>query len=235
MSSAQWHRTPCKRDVQRTCQRRTPRKMDVRRTLTSNPMQDGCAAHHDILETHEPSPVTSPSSCTVSAAALHWLLVGWPAAPQTPPLFQRSSYPQHNQRDLSHLGTTALYRRLPRTHPQCITSSTNLGPSPQKATPGLFPQDNTPSLSQDNTPRPTHSQPPTGTPPTSGGRHIGDWGVRAGARESPGRPLGPGRPPSQGPPRVVPDEAAAPWSRTSPAPRLRQSLERHKEEEEARG
>ena len=59
------------------------------------------------------------------------------------------------------------------------------------------------------TPRPAHSWPPTGTPPpTSSGRHIGEWGVRAGARESPGRPLG--RPPSQGPPRVVPDEASAP-------------------------
>ena len=36
------------------------------------------------------------------------------------------------------------------------------------------------------------------------------------------RACGPGRPPSQGPTRVVPNEATAPWSRTSPAPRLRQ-------------
>ena len=57
--------------------------------------------------------------------------------------------------------------------------------------------------------------------------------MRAGAWESPGRPLG--RPPSQGPPRVVPDEAAAPWSRTSLAPRLRQPPEWHEEEEEAGG
>ena len=55
--------------------------------------------------------------------------------------------------------------------------------------------------------------------PLSGSLEIG--GVRAGARESPGQPLG--RPPSQGPPRrVVPDEAAALRSRTGPAPRLRQ-------------
>ena len=37
------------------------------------------------------------------------------------------------------------------------------------------------------------------------------------------------------PPRVVPDEAAAPWSRTSPDPRLRQRPEWHEEEEEAGG
>ena len=54
--------------------------------------------------------------------------------------------------------------------------------------------------------------------PLSGSSEIG--GVRAGARVSPGQPLG--RPPSQGPPRrVVPDDAAALWSRTSPAPCLR--------------
>ena len=35
---------------------------------------------------------------------------------------------------------------------------------------------------------------------------------------------GPGGLPRSPPPRVVPDEAAAPWSRTSPAPRLRQPL-----------
>ena len=38
--------------------------------------------------------------------------------------------------------------------------------------------------------------------------------MRVGARESPGRPLG--RPRSQGPTRVVPDEAAAPWPKDQP-------------------
>ena len=45
-------------------------------------------------------------------------------------------------------------------------------------------------------------------------------GMRAGSGESLSQPLG--WPPSQGPPRhVIPDEAAALPSRTSPAPRLR--------------
>ena len=57
--------------------------------------------------------------------------------------------------------------------------------------------------------------------------------MRARAREIRGRPLG--RPPSQGPLRVVPNEAATPWSRTSPAPRLWQPSEWHEEEEEAGG
>ena len=123
--------------------------------------------------------------------------------------------------DLSHLGTTASCRGLPqaRTHLQQITMFINLGPSSPTTTHLIFPLK--------MTPHPTHSWPPTGTPPptqASSGRHIGDWGMRAGVRESPGRPLGPGRPPPQGPPRVVPDEAAAPWSRTTPAPRLRQPL-----------
>ena len=68
-----------------------------------------------------------------------------------------------------------------------------------------------------------HRQQPVSHPPAplSGSSEIG--GVRAGARESPGKPLG--RPPSQGPPRrVVPDEAAMRWSRTSPFPRLRHPL-----------
>ena len=57
-------------------------------------------------------------------------------------------------------------------------------------------------------------------------QRMAHWGlgVRAVARESPGQPLGP--PPSQGPPRrVVPDEAAALRSRTSPGPRVRQPPE----------
>ena len=58
--------------------------------------------------------------------------------------------------------------------------------------------------------------------------------MRAKARESPGQPLG--WPPSQGPPwRVVPDEAAMRWSRTSPAPRLRHPLGVVVKEEEEMG
>ena len=44
--------------------------------------------------------------------------------------------------------------------------------------------------------------------------------MRAGARESPGQPLG--WPPSQAPPRrMAPDDAAALWSRAGLAPSLR--------------
>ena len=73
------------------------------------------------------------------------------------------------------------YRGTSRTHPCCITTPTN-------------------PLPQNTTPRPVRSWPPTVTAPSpsASGRHIGDWGVRAGARESPGQPLG--RLPSQGPP-----------------------------------
>ena len=114
--------------------------------------------------------------------------------------------------DLSHLGTTASYRGLPqaRTHLQQITTFINLGPSSPTTTHPIFPPK--------TTPRPTHSWPPTGTPPPLRLPVDGTLGIGA---------CGPGRGRARTGlwgPRVVPDEAAAPWSRTSPAPRLRQPL-----------
>ena len=209
--------------------------MDVRRTLTSNPMQDGCAAHHDILETHEPSPVTSPSSCTVSAAALHWLLDGWPAAPRHHPF--SSVHLTHNTTS-GVLATLAQQHYidvyLERIHNVSLRLQT-LGLLPKRQHPVSSPKTTHPVSPKITRPIPPILGRPPALPPLPVDGHIGDWGVRAGAPESPGRPLGPGRPPSQPPPRAVPDEAAAWWSRTSPPPRLRQSPERHKEEEEARG
>ena len=119
--------------------------------------------------------------------------------------------------DIQLLGRwkSSAYKRYIEVHPEHILEvsrrlQTSLSPGPPRARPTLSPP--TPSDIPD---------PPASLSPVGG--VLGQWGVRAGARESPGRPLG-WQPPG---PSAVPGVVAAPLPRQRlsrpAAPRLRHS------------
>ena len=133
----------------------------------------------------------------------------WPAATPRTSLFQHPSYAQHDQQVLSHPRPNTRGQQAQRPPvPGQISSYTSESTMYHDANKPSHPKTTHPVLSVLG--HPLSLQPV----PVPADGIFGDWGVRAGARESPGLPLG--WPPSQGPPRrVVPDDAAALWSRAS--------------------